>query len=68
MKTFITAAMTIAAMAAASNTVWGQGHDGPSNCSGLPSASELKTFLIAAPGTVAMPAASFTGRGCGERW
>jgi uncharacterized protein GlcG (DUF336 family) len=51
MKRFTTAVMTFAALTAASNAVWAQGHDGPSNCSGLPSAVDLKTFLVAAPST-----------------
>jgi uncharacterized protein GlcG (DUF336 family) len=51
MKKLTTAVMTFAAISAASNTLWGQGHEGPSNCSGLPSASQLKTFLTAAPTT-----------------
>ena len=51
MKRITTVVMTFAAMTAASNALWAQGHDGPSNCSGLPSASDLKTFLVAAPST-----------------
>ena len=50
MKKFAKAIMTLASMTALAATVWAQGK-GPSNCSGLPSAAELKTHLVAAPGT-----------------
>ena len=48
MKRFTTALKTFAAVTAASATLWAQGN-GPANCSGLPTAAQLKTHLIAAP-------------------
>jgi uncharacterized protein GlcG (DUF336 family) len=46
MKKFATAILTLAAITPA---LWAQGHDGPANCSGLPTAAQLKTQLVAAP-------------------
>ena len=41
--------MTLAAVTAGTATLWAEGHNGPANCSGLPTAAELKTNLVAAP-------------------
>ena len=49
MKKFAKAVLTLAAMSAVTPVIWAQGHEGPSNCSGLPTAAELKTHLVAAP-------------------
>jgi uncharacterized protein GlcG (DUF336 family) len=49
MKKFAKAVLTFAAVTAVTPGVWGQGKNGPSNCSGLPTAAELKTDLVAAP-------------------
>ncbi|HSP69495.1 MAG TPA: heme-binding protein [Bryobacteraceae bacterium] len=50
MMRFAKAVMTLASITAITGTVWAEGK-GPSNCSGLPTAAELKTQLEAAPGT-----------------
>lgn len=49
MKRLAKAVMTLAAVTAGNATLWAQGHNGPANCSGLPTAAELKTNLVAAP-------------------
>jgi uncharacterized protein GlcG (DUF336 family) len=49
MKKFAKTALTLAAMSAVTPAIWAQRHEGPANCSGLPSAAELKTHLVAAP-------------------
>jgi len=51
MKRFAKAVIALAAIGVAAPALRAQGHDGPSNCSGLPSASDLKTFLTTAPTT-----------------
>ena len=48
MKRFAKVVLALASMSAATATVWAQGK-GPSNCSGLPTAAELKAHLTAAP-------------------
>jgi uncharacterized protein GlcG (DUF336 family) len=50
MKKFANAAMLLALFAPATATLWAQGNKGPANCSGLPTAAELKTNLGDAPG------------------
>jgi len=50
MKRFAKAVVALAAIGVAP-AVWAQGRTAPSNCSGLPTASDLKTFLVAAPST-----------------
>jgi len=50
MKRFAKAVVALAAIGVAP-AVWAQTHTAPSNCSGLPTASDLKTFLVAAPST-----------------
>jgi len=49
MKRFTKVVMTLVAVTAVNATLWAQEHEGPSNCSGLPTAGELKTHLVAAP-------------------
>lgn len=49
MKRLAKAVMTLAAVTAGTATLWAEGHNGPANCSGLPTAAELKTNLVAAP-------------------
>jgi uncharacterized protein GlcG (DUF336 family) len=51
MKRFTKGVIALAAIGVVTPALRAQGHDGPSNCSGLPSASDLKTFLTAAPTT-----------------
>jgi uncharacterized protein GlcG (DUF336 family) len=51
MKILAKAVIAFAAIGVASPALWAQGHNAPSNCSGLPSAADLKTFLVAAPST-----------------
>ena len=51
MKRFSKAVFMLAAIGTANSALWAQGNNGPANCSGLPSAAELKTQLVAAPGT-----------------
>ena len=48
MKQFAKAVMTLAALTGATATLWAEGN-GPANCSGLPTAAQLKTHLVAAP-------------------
>lgn len=49
MKRLAKAVMTLAAVTAGTATLWAEGRNGPANCSGLPTAAELKTNLVAAP-------------------
>jgi len=49
MKKFVKAVLAFATVTAVAPAIWAQGKNGPSNCSGLPTAAELKTKLVAAP-------------------
>jgi uncharacterized protein GlcG (DUF336 family) len=51
MKRFAKAVIAFAAIGVASPALWAQERTPPSNCSGLPTAAQLKTFLVAAPST-----------------
>ncbi len=51
MKRFARAVVALAAIGAVSPALRAQAHTAPSNCSGLPTAADLKTFLVAAPST-----------------
>ena len=51
MKRFAKAVIALAAIGVVTPAVRAQAHTPPSNCSGLPSAADLKTFLVAAPST-----------------
>jgi uncharacterized protein GlcG (DUF336 family) len=51
MKRFAKAVIAFAAIGVANPALWAQERTPPSNCSGLPTAAQLKTFLVAAPST-----------------
>jgi uncharacterized protein GlcG (DUF336 family) len=51
MKRFAKAVIAFAAIGVANPALWAQERTPPGNCSGLPTAAQLKTFLVAAPST-----------------
>jgi uncharacterized protein GlcG (DUF336 family) len=51
MKRFTKAVIAFAAIGVVTPALRAQAHTAPSNCSGLPTAADLKTFLVAAPST-----------------